>query len=343
MRLESSVTAISWIPSEAVRGVGRLPFSVGLAHYDEPPPERLEGASIPHALEDLRRADGFRIAHHLAAWVDADHGAIRGYGQNGGGVVGSTTLDLGSDVTVAAAPYEDLRPEPEVGEGWVRFRQSAGGRTGVPAPRHVNRPPFVQITAPTAWTTLELTVHADGRAEADLVGASPFPRHWVYDHDGDLVQKTGMTDFKSWYRRAFGAHSPWGGEDSAAVVAQVETALERQLSTSIMRSGARPTVRRLKAGRRLVDEHAPGDELYLLLDGVLGVEVGGERLAELGPGAIVGERAALEGGRRTSTLVAITNCRVAVAEAADLDRDALVELGDHHRREDDPESPARPA
>ena len=39
MRVESSVTSISWIHSEAVSGVMmKLPFEWGLAHYDQPPP-----------------------------------------------------------------------------------------------------------------------------------------------------------------------------------------------------------------------------------------------------------------------------------------------------------------
>ncbi len=42
MRVEGVVTAVSWIPSEAVAGaVLRIPFEVGLAHYDDPPPDVL--------------------------------------------------------------------------------------------------------------------------------------------------------------------------------------------------------------------------------------------------------------------------------------------------------------
>jgi CRP-like cAMP-binding protein len=82
---------------------------------------------------------------------------------------------------------------------------------------------------------------------------------------------------------------------------------------------------------------AEGDEatdLYLVLDGVVRVEKGGVALAELGPGAVVGERAVLEGGRRTSTLVAVTRCRLAVARADQIERPVLVELSVGHRRED---------
>ncbi len=71
-------------------------------------------------------------------------------------------------------------------------------------------------------------------------------------------------------------------------------------------------------------------------DGVLSVEVDGESLAEVGPGAILGERAALEGGQRTATLRAVTPCRVAVAPGDAIDRALLVEPSEGHRREEAP-------
>ena len=42
MRIESSVTSVSWIPREAIEGMTKLPFELGVAHYDLPPPDRLE-------------------------------------------------------------------------------------------------------------------------------------------------------------------------------------------------------------------------------------------------------------------------------------------------------------
>ena len=334
MRIDGSVTSISWIPSEAVKGATKLPFSMGVAHYDDPPPEALDPDAVVESLQQLRDADGFRFANHLRAWVEVEDGRITGWGQDGDPMIGSTTMKVGRSITVAAVPFAPITPEPEVGDGWVRFRQSAGGRTGVPAPRHVNRPPFVQLVAPTAWTTVELTIHVDGRTEIGLAGASPFPRHWLYDRTGQLTRKSGMMDFKDWYRTAFGKHSPWGDEDSAAVATEVETALERQLSTTIMRSGRKPKIRKVAEGDTLVRQGDAGDELFLLLDGVLAVSVDGERLAELGPGAVVGERALLEGGLRTSTLTALTPCKVATARTPDLDPAALAELREGHRREE---------
>ena len=329
MRIESSVIAMSWIPSEAVGGMTRLPFDMGVAHYDVPPPEVLDD------LEGLRVADRFRFANELRAFIEVEDGRIVSYGHLGKGHIGSTTIRMGPKAVVfAAVPFPDLRPEPEVSDTEVRFVQTAGGRTGVPAPRTVRRPPFVQIAAPLAWSTLTLTIRADGSSDWELAGASPFPRHWIYDHTMALAAKSGMIDFKSWTRTAFGRYTPWGDEDSPALVTVAETALERRLSATIMQSGAKPEVRSLTAGRSLVEQGDPGDSLFLLLDGVLEVEVDGEKLAEVGPGAILGERAILEGGARTATLRAVTPVKVAVASADQVDREALAEVSLGHRREE---------
>ncbi|MBW3555611.1 MAG: cyclic nucleotide-binding domain-containing protein [Actinobacteria bacterium] len=331
MRTEAAVTSISWIPSEAVQGMMKMPFESGVAHYDVPPPEAVEGL---HTLDELAREDRFRFANRLEAWIEVVDGRIVDHGQRGGGRIGSTTMKIGRKMTFEAVALPERRPDPEVGDGWVRFSQTAGGRTGVPTPRRVNHPPFVQYHSPLAWTTLSLTIHADGRTEHQLTGASNFPRHWVYGPDGKLSHKSGLVDFKEWYRHSFGKHSPWGDEDSPALVAEVETALERELSVQIMRGGAKPKIRKVRQGELLARQGQPGDELFLLLDGILSVEVDEEPLAEVGPGALLGERAVLEGGTRTSTLRAQTDCRVAVAPADAVDREKLLVLSEGHRREE---------
>ncbi len=329
MRIESSVTSISWIPSEAVRGMTRLPFDMGVAHYDEPPPDQIDD------LDALRKADRFRFANRLGAWIEVADGRITGHGYSGGGQIGSTTMRLrGRVATFAAVAFPDRRLDPVVSEGSVRFVQTAGGRTGVPAPRRVKFPPFIQVSAPLAWTTLALTLSADGSSTHEVVGASPFPRHWIYDPAGKLVLKSGLVDFKDWYRRAFGPHTPWGAEDSPALVSEVETALERELSGHIMRGGRKPRIGKLAQGEILVSEGDPGTDVFLVLDGVVSVEVDGTALGQLGPGAVLGERALLEGGRRTATLRAVTRCKVATLSGDDLDPRMLTELAAAHRRED---------
>jgi hypothetical protein len=198
----------------------------------------------------------------------------------------------------------------------------------------VNRPPFVQFWAPLVWTTLDLTIYDDGTSDFELTGASPFPRHWVYDADGELVAKSGTTNFKNWYRRVLPRATPWGDTDSPALVTAVETAVERQLATHIMRAGRRPTIRRVPAGEAVMRQGEQAADVALLLDGVVSVAVDGAVLAELGPGAVLGERAVLEAGRRTSTVTAATDCRIAFASRADLDTDALHALRASHRREE---------
>jgi hypothetical protein len=338
MRHSSSVTSVSWIPSEAIPGPMKVPFELGVGHYDAP---------LPSALGDLgqwRDEDRFRFANRLEAWIEVgEQGQILDHGYSGGGMIGSTTLRVGrASATFTAVMFPDLQAEPEVGPGWVRFRQTVGGRTGAPMPRTVRRPPYVQFNAPTVWTTLELVLHADGRAEWAMTGASQFPRHWVYDDDGALAAKNGLTDFATWSKECFGDHSPWGDVDSPALVTMAETELERSLSTTIMRGGAKPRIRNLAEGEDLVVQGEAGNELFLVLDGVLEVLVDGTSVAQIGPGAVGGERALLEGGNRTSTLRAVTRVRVAVASADQIDLDALRELSEGHHREDEGAQPTNP-
>src|SRR5256885_16751337 len=193
MRIEKSVTSITWIPSEAIRGMTKLPFEMGVAHYDDPPPDRLDD------LEALRQADAFREANELRAWVEFEDGKPSVHGYSGGGHIGVTRIKLGPrELSFPAVKYPVIQAEPEVGDGYVRFLQSAGGHMGLPAPRRVRGKAFFRIRSASAWTTLALTIHADGSFEHELVGASPFPRHWLYDDEGQLVQKSRAIDFEEW-------------------------------------------------------------------------------------------------------------------------------------------------
>jgi hypothetical protein len=327
MRVESTVTTVSWIPSEAVTGpVLKGTFEKGFTTYDDPPPD---------AIDDLEqwRADGrFRFANRLSAWAEIENGRIVDAGYSGGGLMGSTTVRLAKlRATFEPVALPDIQQEPHRTDTEVRFVQTTGGRTGLPAPRRVKHPPFLQFRAPTVWTTLALTIRADGTSSFEVVGASKFPRHWVYDDEGKIAAKVGLANFKDWYRDAFGKHTPWGAQDSQALVTAVETALERQLSVTIMSGGARPEIRTVKQGKYLVQQGDPGDSLFLLLDGVLAVTIDGELVAEVGPGVVLGERAVLEGGVRTASLQASTDVRVAVAPSDRIDHDALLQLREHHR------------
>ncbi|HEX6443701.1 MAG TPA: cyclic nucleotide-binding domain-containing protein [Streptosporangiales bacterium] len=300
-----------------------------MSHYDDPPPD------VVADLEHLRANDRFRFANRLEAWAEFDADRVLDHGVTGGGVMGSSRTALGPiGATFAAIPLPDLHGDPVVGAGWIRFTQTVGGRTALPCPRRISRPPYVRLQAPLVWTTLALTLRADGRAEVTLDGASPFPRHWVYGADDRLTLKAGTTDFEAWLAQESAQRTPWGDEDSPVVVTAAESQLERELSTRIMRGGDKPTVRALGAGETLVRQGEAGASVLLLLDGVLTVDVDGQAMPELGPGAVIGERAVLEGGRRTATLTAATPIRVAEVAADVIDRQALARLAKEHRHEE---------
>jgi hypothetical protein len=191
----------------------------------------------------------------------------------------------------------------------------------------------VQLRAPIVWTTIELELFADGTSDGRLVGSSPFPRHWVYNESNDLVAKSGLIDFDQWYHHAFGGVTPWEAVDIDALTTEVESELEQQLSRSIMSSGKKTRRRRLEVGEVLFTQGDEGTDLFLLLDGVAAVEVDGTCVAEIGPGAVMGERAVMEGGRRTATVRAITPLRGVVVPPELVEREHLEELRGGHRRE----------
>lgn len=346
-RVRGRITSVSWIPEGSVTGLVRATFDRGITHYDRPPDDHLSG------VEQLRRGaaeDRFRFANNLEVWADVEDGRIvdAGYDDDSSVLMGGSTLQLGPWSTrLAATALPVVRQEPILIEApgrpvlesgsnadHVRFTQSAGGRAAMPAPRRVTRA-GVHVRAPLVWTTLTLTLRADGGVEAGLTGASRFPRHWVYGPDGDLSERTGVADFDAWYHGTTVETTPWGGDDTEAVTVAVESALERQVTQRLLRDSGPLHPREVPAGQVLTRQGEPGGAVALLIDGLVRIEVDGRVLGEIGPGVLLGERAVLEGGSRTATVTTVTPARVAVIDTDRLDVAALRELAGHHRREDD--------
>jgi hypothetical protein len=314
MRTDASATAITWLPFDALDRIQVVPLELAIAHYDEPPPE-----FVPD-LDELRRRDAFREANELRAWIDADAGKIVDYGQTGRSLMGDGPELEAQQVSFAAVEFPVIQPEPEMGDGWVRFTQTVGGRIGLPAPRRVVGRPYFHVGAVSAWTTLEVVIRADGTAETRLVAASPFPRHSLYAADRRLVDVFGADEFE------LGDGTPWGDEATPAFAAAVESELERKLATSIIRDGAKLHRRRVLRGETLVEQGSLGNELFVVLDGVFDAEVDGEVVAQVGSGAILGERAVLGDGRRTATLRAVRSSRIAVIGPDAISRPYLAEI-----------------
>ena len=90
MRFESSVTSVSWIPSEAIAGMAtKIPFEAGIAHYDAAP------ADVIDDIDEWQRQGKFRFANQLHGWVEVEGGRIVRHGQSGGGLICSTLLSFG--------------------------------------------------------------------------------------------------------------------------------------------------------------------------------------------------------------------------------------------------------
>jgi hypothetical protein len=327
VRIESSVTSVSWLPSGAVEGVRGLPFAVGVARYDDPPPATLGDVS------ELVSSGAVRQANELRAWIEVENDRIVNAGYSGEGIVGAVDVELDrGHVHAVDVELPLIQNEPEIADGSARFTQSAGGRINIPLPRRVAGLPFMRIEAPIAWTTLALTIRSDGTSEGSLVGSSPFPRHWVYDQEGRVALKSAAIDYERWLRETHDDRTPWGREDSNELAVAVESALERELSRRIM--GERRRVLKISEGDMLTEQGARGEAVFLVLDGILDVDVGGQTVAEVGPGSIVGERASLE-GRRSATLRARTRCRVVPFDPSELDMSDVEELAAGHRAEHD--------
>jgi Cyclic nucleotide-binding domain len=329
MQIERSATSISWIPSDSIPGLLKVPFREGVMHYDPPPPLAITD------LDGMRRRGEFRFANILRAWIDVEDGTIRDYGHAGGVLMGLTPISVGSlNVLLPTKANQEIRQVPEATRYAVRFVQTAGGRPGFSFLKPSAKWPFLVTRPFTIWTTIELTVRADGSSTQRLAGASPFPRHWLYDDAGHLVEKAALTRAMLWQRTAFGRHTPWGGEDQVPVVAPPETGLERALAEQVMHAGQRPAVRELRAGDFLFRQAEPGTLLAVVLDGIFEVRVDGQQVGQVGPGTVVGERASLDGGRRTADLRALTQARVAETAPGLLTAEQLSELAQGHHRED---------
>ena len=74
----------------------------------------------------------------------------------------------------------------------------------------------------------------------------------------------------------------------------------------VARISAAGTTVRVPEGWSPIWEKTPADKAYILLDGTVSVRRGGEEIAQLGPGEILGEAAIVNHARRTASIVALT-------------------------------------
>ena len=194
MRIESSVISVSWIPREAIEGVVKLPFELGVAR-DLPPPDRLDD------LEGLL-GSSIRFANELRAFIEVDDdGRVTEARTPRPGPHGPHPHAAGRD-----RPHllQDQLPRPARGARGQRRRGSLHPDGRRPAGHAVAPGSAALPPGLGAGGVVDAGPHhrADGTADFEVVGASSFPRHWIYGHDGTLQAKTGLIDFDTWYRES---------------------------------------------------------------------------------------------------------------------------------------------
>ena len=317
-------------------GLSKVPFELGVTHYDEPPPDGIDDlrGDPDDATGSARRTSSRPASRSTTA---------------GSSTTGTSARAASGPRRSASGPRRcrsprsscpTSRPEPRSARRSVRFVQTAGGRMGLPTPRRVSGKPFVQCWPSIAWTTLALTINADGTSSHELVGASPFPRHWIYDDGGRLVGEVRRSSTsRKWYRDSFGEHRRGATQDSPAVLrrGRDRAGARRSRARSCAAARSRRSGRSPPA-RRSCDRATPGTEVFL--DPRRDARGRGRRrgVAEIGPGAVLGERAPLEDGIRSATLRAELHQGAGWPrwqELTELDHDDLGELATTHRARSD--------
>ena len=233
MRIEHSIITVSWIPSDLMEGMGEMATRMKLAHYDQPPPDEL-GADTRRS-GSLRVADRFRFANRPARRTSMSTTTAGSSTRLPGR--GRDRLDDGRSRRgldhLPAVSCPTCQAEPGGGDGGCaspRPSAAAPGRRAAPG----QAPPFVQYHAPIAWTTLELTIYADGRTRAGW-WARRDSRVTGSSTTAAPVAKSSLADYKHWMNDAFGRRTPWGDEDQPALVTAGRDAARTRAAGHIMR------------------------------------------------------------------------------------------------------------
>jgi CRP/FNR family cyclic AMP-dependent transcriptional regulator len=71
---------------------------------------------------------------------------------------------------------------------------------------------------------------------------------------------------------------------------------------------------RMTAGTLLVDQGQTGREAFIIVEGTVSVKRNNRKIAELGPGDVLGELSLLDHGPRTATAVCETDCQLLVLD-----------------------------
>jgi hypothetical protein len=77
MRVESRVTSLSWISSEAAKGMLRMGFSTHVAEYDDPSPDVIDADDSGVSVSPRRPARAVHVPPHFPIGPDGLNGKWR--------------------------------------------------------------------------------------------------------------------------------------------------------------------------------------------------------------------------------------------------------------------------
>jgi hypothetical protein len=241
-------------------------------------------------------------------------------------VEGTLGLPFALRIAHYDAPPPDARPDVDaLLAADASFTQTAGGHTGAPAPRPLRHPPYWRLTAPMAWSTVSLTLHADGTSGVEPAVASPFPRHYRYDAAGHLSHESAVIRFGDRIRQSGLGAGPWGGGGGVVPAIDPSGIVERRLAGGLL-TGANFARHPLPPGGLLSTLPISDDQVHLLLDGVMVMGVDGEPIFEVGPGSIYSATLSSAYLKDHVTVRARTPSRLAVLPLDRLGEQALAQL-----------------
>jgi hypothetical protein len=170
-----------------------------------------------------------------------------------------------------------------------------------------------------------LTLYTDGTSESEIADASAFPRHYLYDSEGELTHKSALIRYRDWLNRSERQRSPWAGVHEPVPTTQVKQQAERTLADTILVS-ARYEQYQLPAEAMLGSHPIRDDQVAVLLDGLMVVLIDDEPAVEIGPGNVFDPSTRIAESKQHAKIRAQTAVRFALLSRSDVDSDALHEV-----------------
>ena len=170
---------------------------------------------------------------------------------------------------------------------------------GLPAPRRVSGKPYFQVASASAWTTLQLIIYADGTSKHRLARRLAVPAALDLRRRRRPRRQERRDRLRAVVARVVRPEHAVGRGRLAGARLRRGVGLERQLSRIVMADAKVLPRHKLAKGETLIEQDEPGTNMFLILDGMLDVEVDGEIVAEVEAGRDR-RRARLDRGRHAN-------------------------------------------